>query len=160
VTESRHLDDGRLAALAAGSRPTPGEGDHLLGCAACRGALAQLDPSALLGLLAVAPVAAPAQPLLARTEARRAGAGPVRRLLVASAAAGLAAAALLVATLAPPPAGPVVAERGPAPVQESPPRWPSVVDSVQSPTARVVALVPPSADGPTVTLILDEEFDL
>jgi hypothetical protein len=80
----------------------------------------------------------------------------VPRLLLAAAAVLLAAAAL----------APLVARKGPeagenliaARAERS--RTASVVRRVDQPGARIVTLLPPSPDAPSVTMILGTEIDL
>jgi len=81
----------------------------------------------------------------------------------AAAAAGLAAAALYWLAVRPvPPASPsapaavVAARRG----QGATVPAGSVVRGVDIPGARIVTLLPPTADAPSVTLILGAEIDL
>jgi hypothetical protein len=153
-----HLSAARAAAIAAGARPGAAEAEHLFDCVACRAALAGPDPSALFALLAAVPppVAAPALAGLTLPAApRRAAAGPAR-LLFAAAALLLAAAALV----------PLVARRVPAAgesliaARAERARTASVVRRVDQPGARIVTLLPPSPDAPSVTMILGTELDL
>jgi hypothetical protein len=154
-----HLPTERSAAIAAGAPPSAGESSHLFECAACRAALAGRDASALFALLAhvAPPVAPPALTALQLPSApRRTVATAVPRLLLAAAAVLLAAAAL----------APLVARKGPeagesliaARAERS--RTASVVRRVDQPGARIVTLLPPSPDAPSVTMILGTEIDL
>jgi hypothetical protein len=159
--DGQHLAVERAAAIAAGARPVAAESEHLLRCATCRAALAELDPSALFALLAhvPAPVAPPALtglPLPPAGRRSEAAAATVTRLLLAAAAVLLAAAALL----------PLVARRAPEPgecliaARAERSRTASVVRRVDQPGARIVTLLPPSPDAPSVTMILGTEIDL
>ena len=154
-----HLAAHRPAAIAAGAGPTAAEAEHLLACAACRAALAGRDPSALFALLSHVPppVAPPALTALQLPPAsRRVPAAALARLLLAAAAVLLAAAALvpLVARKTPDAAESLIAARA----ERS--RTASVVRRVDQPGARIVTLLPPSPDAPSVTMILGTEIDL
>lgn len=157
-----HLAVARLAALASGAQPAAAETEHLLGCAGCRAALTGRDPSAIFGLLShlPPPVAPPALAELALPPvARRPGsatAAGLARLLLAAAALLIAAAALapLVARRAPEAGESLIAARA----ERS--RAASVVRRVDQPGARIVTLLSPSPDAPSVTLILGTEIDL
>ena len=155
-----HLAVERPAAIAAGARPTAAEAGHLLACTACRAALAGRDPSALFALLAhlPPPVAPPALTGLQLPPAapRRAPAAALPRLLFAAAAVLLAAAALgpLVGRTVPEAGARLIAARA----ERS--RTASVVRRVDQPGARIVTLLPPSPDAPSVTMILGTEIDL
>jgi len=146
-----HVAARDIAELAAGARPNAAAAAHIAGCAACRGELARLDPSAVFGLLAALPlpVGVPPAPRLARTRARRRVAAR-GRVALAAAAAALAVAALW------------LIDRGGAgvPVVARARAVPPVVARVDSPHARIVTLVPPGDDAPTVTLIVGVEADL
>lgn len=155
-----HLAAERVATIASGARPAAAEAEHLLACATCRAALAGRDPSALFALLAHVPppVAPPALAGLALPPAasRRAPAAALPRLLLAAAAVLLAVAALvpLVARQAPEANESLIAARA----ERS--RTASVVRRVDQPGARIVTLLPPSPDAPSVTMILGTEIDL
>ncbi len=161
AAETGHLGTERAAALAAGARPSAAEASHLLSCAACRAALAAHDPSAIFSLLAhlPPPCAAPALSALELPAPARRTAPPASaasRLLFAAAAVLLAVAALvpLVARKSPAAAESVIAARA----ERS--RTASVVRRVDQPGARIVTLLPPNPDAPSVTLILGTEIDL
>jgi hypothetical protein len=68
---SAHVDPAQLAAASGAARLTMLE--HARACGACRRAIAQHDPSALFGLLALRPVPASVLDALASEIARRAG---------------------------------------------------------------------------------------
>ncbi len=98
---SAHVDPMELASASGTARLAML--DHVRACASCRGAIARHDPSALFGLLALAPVPAPVLDALAVEVARRAGhdaspygtlAEPARWPRRAAAAAVLALVAL------------------------------------------------------------------
>jgi hypothetical protein len=160
MTSSRHLGDDTLERFALYEPlfgpPELGETEraHLLTCARCRRRLAELDPSALFGLLAGLPVgdALPERPAL---PPRRGQARTGARWLAAAAAALAALAALYGLARPPADAGIPVWAQG---LHDAAPA--SIVRRVESPTATVVTLLPPSGRGPTVTMIFDEEFDL
>jgi hypothetical protein len=125
------------------------------------------DPSALFGLLGPLPLDPPAPPAPRLAEpARSAGGRLVRALVAGAAAATIAAACLLVAVRSPEgvDAGRGIVAEARRPVIEG--RFGStegvsrVVRRLDSRTARVITVVPESAEDPTVTLILDEEIDL
>jgi len=155
-----HLSAERVAAIAAGAPPSAAESAHILECAACRAALAGRDPSALFALLAhVPPPAAPpalTDLRLPPVPRRTVAAVAVPRLLLAAAATLLAAGALvpLVARRTPEAAESLIAARA----ERS--RTASVVRRVDQPGARIVTLLPPSPDAPSVTMILGTEIDL
>jgi len=158
--EVPHLSADRVAAIAAGAPPSAAESAHILECAACRAALAGRDPSALFALLAhlPPPVAPPALTglQLPPVAPRRAPAAALPRLLFAAAAVLLAAAALvpLVVRTVPEAGESLIAARA----ERS--RTASVVRRVDQPGARIVTLLPPSPDAPSVTMILGTEIDL
>lgn len=134
-----------LERLVRGERP---DLEHARELAADREALARLsrrEPLALFGLLGVLPPSEGVPPRPRMVPRRR---RLWRRGALVAAAAGLAAAALTGVF------GPV------APVSPKPMRIDQVVLRVDSRTAQVIMLVPSTADGPTVTLIVDEELDL
>ncbi len=161
VPGTEHLTAERAATIAAIARPSAAEAAHLRACAACRGALAAHDPSAIFALLAHVPPPR-AAPVLSALDlpapARRAlpSAPAVSRLLLAAAAVLLAAAALV----------PLLARKLPAATdsviaaQAERSRTASVVRRVDQPGARIVTLLPPSPDAPSVTMILGTEIDL
>jgi hypothetical protein len=150
-----------VSAIVAGARPDAAEAAHVLDCRTCRAALAERDPSALFALLGAVPppVTAPALAELELPAAPgRAGAAPARvaRLMLAAAAALLAAAALvpLVARRAPEASETLIATRAASGLTAP------VVRRVDQPGARIVTLLPPSPDAPSVTMILGTELDL
>ena len=139
--------DGRLAEIAAGARPDPAEAQALLADPAARRRLAELDPTAIFATLGgLAPsggVPAYRSPVpLARRGWRRAAFAAAAVLAVASALWALS--------------GPT-----PQPVPRlAAARVDPVVRRIDSATAQVITIVPSSAKGPTLTLIIDEELDL
>jgi hypothetical protein len=181
------LTSARLAEIAAGSRPSADETRRIAASPALRRALAAHDPSALFALLGgwdddVADEA-PAYPGIAALETSagtaredRAAATPRRRTLRAglAACAAVAAVSALLIVGTPPEIEPSrVASASPSLVAAPPldrgaaggeifghEALPALVERVGSPTAEVVALIPPSAGGPVVSLIVDEEVGL
>ncbi len=159
-----HLEAARAEAIASGAPVTSREASHMLRCGRCRAALARRDASAIVGLLAHAAPPLPPPPLSSiALPARSPWLSFSRRVAFAAAAAGLAAAALYWLAVRPvPPASPsapaavVAARRG----QGATVPAGSVVRGVDIPGARIVTLLPPTADAPSVTLILGAEIDL
>ncbi len=155
------VSDERLAAIAAGAIPTRDEAERILADPALRRRLAVDDPGAVFALLGGLPPEPPAppMPLLALPARRRAG---MPRSLLAAAAVLVMVAGLALVLRAPVPdrEPTVAADTAPAFRVGPPASWPAAVERVQSPPAEIVALIPPSAGGPVVTLIVDEEVDL
>lgn len=145
--------------LVAGERLGADEARELLLSPDGRSRVAESDASALFALLGSLPPTdgVPPMPRLAGVAVARRG--RLVKSAVAAAAGLVACAALVVAVQVPATdaglerAGSFRPPAHRAPVSE-------VVRRIDSPTAQVVTLVPPSADGPTVTLIIDEEIDL
>ncbi|MEN6633431.1 MAG: hypothetical protein ABFD84_13455 [Candidatus Polarisedimenticolia bacterium] len=156
----------RLEAFAAGVPADAALAAHLARCSACRAELVARDASALFGLLGALPptIEVGAPPRIAELE-RRSARRRARRLAAGAAAACAAAAAVWfgigrvefgIGRVESP--APRVVARGEAPPASAAVRGPAplpVVESVDAPGARIVALVPPEGEGLTVTLVLD-----
>ncbi len=172
MSASRHPAPALLDAFVAGTPAGAELAAHLARCAACRRTVAARDASALFGLLADLPARpVPAWPGI---EAVLAATGDTRphvarapspwRTALASAAMLAAAALALVFAVRPPAVSRAEQARPLARVNvavaTASAATQAVVGQVDSPTAQIVTLVPPGGDGPSVTLILDEGFDL
>lgn len=156
--------------LLAGEPLSAEEAGALASSPEARRRVAEQDPSALFALLGPLKVdpPAPAQPRLASGRERRRG--RIARLAGAAAAASLLAAAAMVVAVRAPETGAgrveALAGRASPVVGAAEARFRSgdavteVVRRLDSRTARVVTVVPQSAEDPTVTVILDEEIDL
>jgi hypothetical protein len=131
----------------------PGFRSHVLGCADCHARLARIDPCAPFGLLSAL---AAQDPLPSRPELphRQHASAAVRWL------AGAAAAAVAVLAVAGLMRAPRQTSLESAVMARAVGPYPGIVRRVESPTATVVTLLPPTAGGPTVTLIFDEDLDL
>ncbi len=153
--------------LAEGGRPSQELAEHLAHSAAARRLLAERDASAVFSLLGVLPLegALPERPVVEPKAKPR-----LPRTALAAAAAvliGALALALGGARLSDNPSafylwgseGAAAALVNSRPIAARDDCY-QVVRHVDSPTARVIVLVPPTAEGPTVTMILDDEIDL
>ncbi|MDQ7008194.1 MAG: hypothetical protein Q9Q40_13285 [Acidobacteriota bacterium] len=139
--------DRRLAEIASGARPDAAEALALLTDSAVRRRLVALDPTAVFAPLGGLPpaegVPAYRSPLPAADRSwRRGGVAAAAALVVAGALWGLAG-----------PTGQPVSRLAAARVEP-------VVRRIDSATAQVITIVPATAQGPTLTLIIDEELDL
>ena len=148
----------RLEAFAAGEPADAALAAHLARCSSCRAELVARDASALFGLLGALPptIEVGAPPRIAELE-RRSARRRTRRLAAGVAAACAAAVAVWFGIGRIEQPAPRVVARGAAPLGGASvvaSAAPPVVESVDAPGARIVALVPPEGDGPTVTLVL------
>ena len=141
----KSLAEEALDRLARGRRPDLEQARRLATDREALARLAQCDPLAVFGLLGVLP---PSEGIPPRPRVAPRRRHLWRRGVLAAAAAGLAVAALTGVM------GRVSAGT------PSPMRIDQVVLRVDSRSAQVIMLVPPTAGGPTVTLIVDEELDL
>ena len=136
----------RLAEIAAGSRPDPAEARRLAEDPDARRRLAEIEPTAVFALLGSLP---PSAGVPAYRSVAPVGARGWRRAALAAAAAAVVIAALW-----------GVSGPAPPPPQLAAARVEPVVRRIDSATAQVITIVPSSAQGPTLTLIVDEELDL
>lgn len=177
---AQHPTAATLEALAWDRAVPAALARHLASCGACREVVAAQDPTVLFGLLGELPATrpSPAYPgiaaMLAAAPAELAPAPEpagdghrTPRLALAAAAAALLLVTLFAARHAPAPHAVRATRSAPAPTSELTAApvlvagdVPEVVSHVDSPTAEVISIVPPGGGGPTVTLIVDQEFDL
>lgn len=163
----KHLDAAALAGIASGQSPSEADARHLAHCAACRRALAALDPSALFSLLNVLPPSQPAPPppRFASLQLPAVASAPLSNSHAARRRATWAIAAALFVGFA----GIYAVRNSTQPVTTGSPhliaRRPAapsltVVERVYSDSARVMTVVPPDDEGPSFTVILDAGIDL
>ncbi len=163
----KHLDAAALAGIASGKSPSETDAAHLARCAACRRALAALDPSALFSLLNVLPPSQPAPPppRFASMQLPTVASVPQANSHVARRRATWAIAVALILGIA----GIYAVRNSTQPVTTGSPHLiarraaaPSlaVVERVYSESARVITVVPPDDEGPSFTVILDAGIDL